>query len=78
MVTGFCLLWKNKCKELGVNMRKIPSASPWHQVYLRCLKQLKSFKCEDTYRACDINLQNSKKNVKAVDYLDGYLCTGKI
>nr|XP_045621225.1 F-box/WD repeat-containing protein 2-like [Procambarus clarkii]XP_045621232.1 F-box/WD repeat-containing protein 2-like [Procambarus clarkii]XP_045621240.1 F-box/WD repeat-containing protein 2-like [Procambarus clarkii] len=68
-------LWVKKCKELGVNIDKVSCDANWHEVYVLSLRQQLSLKNGTAFSERFMQLQNSKKAVKAVDYQNGFLCT---
>lgn len=70
-------LWVKQCCRLGVNMSKVPGWIEWHKVYITSLRQQASLRNGTAFTERFMQLQNCKKAVKAVDYQDGFLCTGK-
>lgn len=58
-------------------MSKVPEFTEWHKVYVTSLRQQASLKYGTAFTERFMQLQNCKKAVKAVDYQDGFLCTGK-
>lgn len=70
-------VWLKQCRRLGVNMSKVPGWADWHRVYITSLRQQVSLKNGTAFSERFMQLQNCKKAVKAVDYQDGFLCTGK-
>ena len=58
-------------------MKKVYGWVDWHKVYITSLRQEESLRIGTAFSERFMQLQNCKKAVKAVDYQDGYLCTGK-
>lgn len=57
-------------------MDLLSQGTNWHEVYVSSLRQLTSLKNGTAFVERFMQLQNCNKAVKAVDYQDGYLCTG--